>query len=73
MRNCRDAGQLLHLQQEWVLGSLRRLTAVFSELATAALDLSRSTTEHMGYQTAAMAEELARAGREVLSAAGANR
>jgi hypothetical protein len=72
--NCENWGEVLRVQQEWMLGSMRRLTADLSELASGALSLSQRAASRFGETTEAAAREWQRAGSEAvstLSAAGA--
>jgi hypothetical protein len=72
--NCDNWGEVLRVQQEWMLGSMRRLTADLTELASGALSLSQRAASRFGETTEAAAREWQRAGSEAvstLSAAGA--
>jgi Phasin protein len=71
---CENWGEVLRVQQEWMLGSMRRLTADLTELASGALSLSQRAASRFGETSEAAAREWQRAGSEAvssLSAAGA--
>ncbi|HWI29469.1 MAG TPA: phasin family protein [Stellaceae bacterium] len=73
MGSCENWGELLRVQQEWLLGSMRRLTADFSEFTAGALGLSQRAASRFGSTTEAMARNWERAGHETvttLTAAG---
>jgi hypothetical protein len=72
--HCENWGEVLRIQQEWMLGSMRRLSADLAELASGALSLSQRAASRFGETTEAAAREWQRAGSEAvstLSAAGA--
>ena len=74
MGDCANWGEVLRIQQEWMLGSMRRLTADLTELASGALSLSQRAASRFGETSEAAAREWQRAGSEAvstLSAAGA--
>lgn len=70
MRDSSDLGECMRIQQEWVLGSVRRLTADFVELSGIALNLAQGVTTQMARATESTKQDLAQAGRELASAAG---
>jgi Phasin protein len=70
MRDSSDFGELMRIQQEWVLGSMRRLTADFVELSGIALNLAQGATTQIARAAEGTAHEVAHAGRELASAAG---
>ena len=70
MRDSSDLGELMRIQQEWVLGSMRRLTADFVELSGIALNLAQGATSQIARATEGSTYDMAHAGRELASAAG---
>jgi hypothetical protein len=70
MRDSSDLAELMRIQQEWVLGSMRRLTADFVELSGIALNLAQGATTQMARATEGMTHDVAQAGREFASVAG---
>ncbi|HUJ97176.1 MAG TPA: phasin family protein [Stellaceae bacterium] len=74
MGGCENWGEVLRVQQQWMLGSMRRLTADLTEFASGALSLSQRAASRFGETSEAAAREWQRAGSEAvstLSAAGA--
>ena len=69
MRSCHDVGELFRIQQQWMLGSVKRLTADLSELAAATFELSRRSSTQLGQAAAAAADDTERASRKALRAA----
>jgi hypothetical protein len=70
---CESWSEMLRIQQQWMLGSLRRMANDFSELASGALSLSRQAASRLESTTEAISEDLEHAGRDTvstLSAAG---
>ena len=70
IRESSDLGELMRIQQEWVLGSMRRLTADFVELSGVALNLAQGATTQMAHAAEGATHDMAQAGREFASAAG---
>ena len=70
MRDSSDLAELMRIQQDWVLGSMRRLTADFVELSGVALNLAQSATAQIARTTEGTTQDMAHAGRELASAAG---
>ena len=69
MRGSSDLGECMRIQSEWVLGSMRRLTADFVELSGIALNLAEGAATQMAQATENTTREMAEAGGE-LAAAG---
>jgi hypothetical protein len=70
MRGCDDFGEVVRIQQQWVLGSLQRFTNDLVELSGMAVDLAQSATSQIGRATEETAHDMERAGREFASVAG---
>ncbi|HEV2546936.1 MAG TPA: phasin family protein [Stellaceae bacterium] len=70
MRDSSDLGELMRIQQEWVVGSMRRITADFVELSGIALNLAQGATTQLARAAEGSAHDMAHAGRELASAAG---
>lgn len=70
MRRSSDVGDLMRIQQEWVVGVMRRMTADITELTGAALTFTQSSASRIGQAGESMAYDMERAGHEALSAAG---
>jgi hypothetical protein len=70
MRRASDIGDLMRIQQEWVLGAVRRVTADITELTGAALTFSRASASRIGQAGEGVVHDLERTGQEALSAAG---
>jgi len=69
MRGSSDLGECMRIQSEWVLGSMRRLTADFVELSGIALNLAEGAATQMAQATESTTREMAEAGG-ALAAAG---
>jgi len=69
MRGSSDLGECMRIQSDWVLGSIRRLTADFVELSGIALNLAEGAATQMARATENTTREMAEAGGE-LAAAG---
>lgn len=70
MRDSSDLSELMRIQQDWMLGSMRRLTADFVELSGIALNLAQGATTQMARAAEGTAHDMTQAGRELASAAG---
>jgi Phasin protein len=70
MRDSSDLGELMRIQQEWVRGSVRRLTADFVELSGIALNLAQGATTQIARAAEGATHDMAQAGSELASAAG---
>src|SRR5215469_7188487 len=70
MRGSSDLGECMRIQSEWVLGSMRRLTADFVELSGVALNLAQGATTQMARAAEGAAHDMGQAGRELASVAG---
>jgi len=70
MRECSNIGELLRLQQEWIMGSMRRAAIDFAEFGKMTMDLAQSATSQMGRATERAAGEVEQASQEFASAAG---
>ena len=68
---CESWSDLLRIQQQWVLESLRRMANDFSEFATGALSLSRQAASRLESTTEAVGDEMEHAGREAVSSLSA--
>jgi hypothetical protein len=69
MQGSSDLGECMRIQQDWVLGSMRRLTADFVELSGIALNLAQGAATQTARAVESTAREMAEAGGE-LAAAG---
>jgi hypothetical protein len=70
LRSSNNIAELMRVQQEWVIGSMNRLAADMAELGTAAAKLAQTSVSQIGRTTEARANQLERAGEEIMSAAG---
>ena len=70
MRACEHMGDVFRIQQEWLLGSLQRITADVAELSGAAMALPRAGMQRLREAGESTVHELERAGHDALSAAG---
>ena len=70
MRSTDNIGELMRVQQEWVLGSLQRLATDMSELSAAAFNLAQAVATQMGETAERTAGDVERAGHEMMSVAG---
>jgi hypothetical protein len=70
MRDCSNFGELMRLQQEWIMGSMRRAALDFAEFGKMTMDLAQSATSQMGRATERAAGEVEQASQEFASAAG---
>src|SRR5215472_9971917 len=68
MRGSSDLGECMRIQSDWVLSSMRRLTADFVELSGIALNLAQGATRHMARATESTTQEMAEARRELATA-----
>ena len=70
IRDSSDFSDLVRIQQEWMLGSMRRLTTDLVELSGIALNLTQGATMQMARAAEGTAHDMTQAGRELASAAG---
>jgi len=70
MRGCSNLGELMRLQQEWIMGSMRRAAIDFAEFGKMTMELAQSATSQMGRTTERAVGEVERASQEFASAAG---
>ncbi len=70
MRRSGDIAELMRIQQDWVLGAVRRVTADITEMTGAALTFSQASASRIGQAGEGMAHDLERAGHDALTAAG---
>ncbi len=70
MRRSSDIADLMRVQQDWVLGAVRRVAADITEMTGAALTFSQASASRIGQAGEGMAHDLERAGQDALSAAG---
>ena len=70
MRECSNLGELMRLQQEWIMGSMRRTAIDFAQFGKMTMDLAQSATSQIGRATERTAAEVERSGQEFASAAG---
>jgi Phasin protein len=70
MRDSSDLGERMRIQQEWVLGSMRRITADFVELSGITLNLMQGATTQIARAAEGTAHDMTHAGREFASVAG---
>lgn len=68
MKHCGDMRDILRIQQDWVMGALRRVMADFSELTKATLEVSQGTVSRVGQTTRAIGEDMGRACEEAMNA-----
>jgi hypothetical protein len=68
MRGSSDLSELMRIQQDWVFGSIRRLTADFVELNSIALNLAQGTAKQMARATESTTRDMVEAGGELASA-----
>jgi phasin protein len=69
MRASSDVGELMRIQQDWLFGSVRRLTADCADLSGIALNFAQGATTQMARATESTTQEMAEGGAE-LAAAG---
>ena len=65
---CESWSDMLRIQQQWMLGSFRRMANDFSELASGALSFSREAASRLESTTEAVSKDIEHAGRETVSA-----
>ncbi len=70
MKSTDNVGELMRIQQDWVIGSLQRLAADMSEIGTAAFNLAQTAATQLGKAAERSTGDLERAGHEMMSAAG---
>ena len=68
MRDSSDVGELMRIQQDWVFGSVRRLTADFGDLSGIAFNLAQGATTQMVRATELTKQNMAESGRELATA-----
>lgn len=71
LRSAGDGGEILRIQQEWLLGSMRRLSADLGELCHVAFTLSHRTVDQIGGAAERGIQHAERSRDEMLSVAGA--
>ncbi|HZB90556.1 MAG TPA: phasin family protein [Stellaceae bacterium] len=71
MRNTADLGELMRIQQDWVIGSMQRFAADMAEFGTAAFNFTQATASQLSRAAEGAAGDLARVGHDMMSAAGA--
>src|SRR5215472_4382772 len=64
MRGSSDFGECVRVQSDWMLGSMRRLTANFVELSSIALNLAQGAATQTARAMESTAREMAEAGGE---------
>ena len=70
MRGTDNVGELMRIQQEWLIGSMHRLAEDFGELSTAAVNLAQTTASQFSRTTAATAADVEKVDEEIMRAAG---
>ena len=70
MKECSNLGELMRLQQEWMMRSMRRAAIDFAEFGRMTMDLAQSATSQIGLATERAAGDAERASQEFASAAG---
>lgn len=70
MRNVGEMGEMFRIQQEWIAGSVRRLTADLGELSHTALTFAQRAASALPKIAEAGIQSAGRSRDEILSAAG---
>ena len=70
MRDADNLSDLMRIQQDWVLGAMRRGTADIAEFGGMALNLTQRTTSQIVRVGEETADDMERAGLELRSVAG---
>jgi Phasin protein len=70
MKSTENVGELMRVQQEWLIGSLHRLAADFGELGAAAVNLAQTAASQIGRTTEGTAENVEKVGQEMMGVAG---
>ncbi|HUH83301.1 MAG TPA: phasin family protein [Stellaceae bacterium] len=73
MRSSDNIGELMRIQQEWMVGQMRRLVADFVEFSGIALNLAQRATSQAGRTAEGAAHDMERAGHELGNAATGGR
>ena len=70
MRKCSTLGELMRLQQDWIVGSMRRTATDMAQFGKMTMDIAQRATSQVERTTARSADEVERASQEFASAAG---
>ena len=70
MRECSTIGELMRVQQEWIVGSMRRTATDVTQFGKMTMDIAQRATSQIERTTARSAGEAERVGQEFASAAG---
>jgi hypothetical protein len=70
MRECRNLGELVRLQQEWIIGSMRRAAIDFAQFGRMTMDMAQRATSQIEQTTERTAGEIEQAGQDSARAAG---
>jgi hypothetical protein len=70
MRECSNVGELMRLQQDWVMGSMRRAAMDFAQFGKMTMDIAQRATSQIERTTERAAGDVERASQEFASAAG---
>jgi phasin protein len=70
MRECSTLGELMRVQQEWIVGSMRRTATDMAQFGKMTMDMAQRATSQIERTTARTADEVERASQEFASAAG---
>jgi hypothetical protein len=70
MRECSTFGELMRVQQEWFVGSMRRTATDMAQFGKMTMDIAQRATSQIERTTARSADEVERASQEFASAAG---
>jgi len=68
LRQCENVGDLVHIQQDWFAGSMRRAFADLSDLTAATLGASKTAVWRVEKASQSMASDIAQAGHEAAQA-----
>jgi hypothetical protein len=64
MKECSNLGELMRLQQEWIVGSMRRAATDFAEFGRMTMDIAQRATSQIERTTERTAGEVERARQE---------
>lgn len=70
MRECSTIGELVRVQQEWIVGSMRRTATDMAQFGKMTMDIAQRATSQIERTTARAADEAEQASQEFASAAG---
>ena len=70
IRRSGDIADVFRIQQQWVAGSMQRLTSDLGELSQAAIKLTQRASEQLGRIAESSVQEGERSSRDLLSTAG---